>query len=55
MINFFLSSFIIFFLFISCLAETNRTPFDFAEGESQLVSSYNVEYDCGGFALIFFG
>nr|URX53279.1 NADH dehydrogenase subunit 1 [Calcaritermes sp.]URX53357.1 NADH dehydrogenase subunit 1 [Calcaritermes sp.] len=39
--------------FVSCLAETNRTPFDFAEGESELVSGFNVEYGAGGFALIF--
>nr|WRQ18133.1 NADH dehydrogenase subunit 1 [Coproporus sp.] len=39
--------------FVSCLAETNRTPFDFAEGESELVSGFNVEYSGGGFALIF--
>nr|YP_009350779.1 NADH dehydrogenase subunit 1 [Havilanditermes proatripennis]AQP27731.1 NADH dehydrogenase subunit 1 [Havilanditermes proatripennis] len=42
-----------FIWFISCLAETNRTPFDFAEGESELVSGFNVEYGSGGFALIF--
>nr|YP_009251337.1 NADH dehydrogenase subunit 1 [Pyrearinus termitilluminans]AIQ80134.1 NADH dehydrogenase subunit 1 [Pyrearinus termitilluminans] len=39
--------------FVSGLAETNRTPFDFAEGESELVSGFNVEYSSGGFALIF--
>lgn len=38
---------------ISCVAETNRTPFDFAEGESELVSGFNIEYGSVGFALIF--
>lgn len=43
-------SFIIMIIF---LAETNRSPFDFAEGESELVSGFNIEYIRGGFTLIF--
>nr|YP_010610756.1 NADH dehydrogenase subunit 1 [Muusoctopus johnsonianus]WAP91576.1 NADH dehydrogenase subunit 1 [Muusoctopus johnsonianus] len=49
--------FINFFMFlmwiVSSIAETHRAPFDFAEGESELVSGFNVEYGSVGFALLF--
>nr|QOH99602.1 NADH dehydrogenase subunit 1 [Protogoniomorpha anacardii duprei] len=63
LMKFFNYQIIIWFIFLmlplslcflsSLMAETNRTPFDFAEGESELVSGFNVEYSSGGFALIF--
>nr|AHA52475.1 NADH dehydrogenase subunit 1 [Therophilus festivus] len=40
-------------LLISMLAEINRTPFDLSEGESELVSGFNIEYSSSNFTLIF--
>lgn len=42
------------FLFM-VLAELNRAPFDFAEGERELVRGYNVEYSRVAFVLLFLG
>ena len=51
--GFLLYAHLVLILFLVVLAETNRSPFDFAEGESELVSGYNVEYSGPGFVVLF--
>lgn len=47
----FLNLFIVWI--VSCFAETNRRPFDLSEGESELVSGFNIEYGSWNFAVLF--
>jgi NADH-ubiquinone oxidoreductase chain 1 len=51
--NVFIIACLFFIFFVRCVIETNRAPFDLSEGESELVSGFNVEYGGLKFALIF--
>lgn len=44
---------ILFLIFILILRESRRIPFDFIEGESELVSGFNIEFSSSYFSLFF--
>ena len=44
---------VLFMIFLRCVAETNRAPFDFREGERELISGFNIEFGSTGFVLLF--
>lgn len=43
------------FWFVLIISETNRAPFDFAEGESELIRGFNIEFGRSGFVFLFLG
>lgn len=47
--------FLFFLWWISCITECNRAPFDFAEGERELIRGFNLEYSRRNFIFIFLG
>ena len=47
--------FLFIFWFVLILSETNRAPFDFAEGERELIRGFNVEFSSVGFVFLFLG
>lgn len=47
--------FLIPFWVLTIYAEAGRTPYDFSEGERELVRGFHIEYGSGPFALVFLG